>query len=218
MYTSARLSILGHGNEQLPNTIFKQEARSSQLAVVLPGFGYRCNQPLLWYPSRILLSLGADVLWVEYTYDGRQDWAAAGDEEQRAWLFDDVDAATKAVMDNRYERVTVIAKSLGTLALGHLLASKRVPDEAKLVWLTPVLSDPGLRSHLEGTRAPSLVVIGTNDHFYDRQFIEQLRRNEAIETLEIEGADHMLETSRSVVASVDILKCVIEAVQRFVSE
>lgn len=154
---------------------------------------------------------------MEYAYDLRQDWVAAEDDVQRAWLFDDAVAAANAVMGDQYERVTVIAKSLGTLALGHLLATKGVPDEAKMVWLTPVLSDTDLRNQLEHTRSPSLLVIGTNDHFYDGRFVERLRRNKAIEALEIEGADHILETSEGVVASIDILRRVTETVQRFVS-
>lgn len=217
MVTLEELTIIGHGNERLPNSLFKQETRTDHLAVVLPGLSYRCNEPLLWYPSRALVSLGADVLWVEYAYDKRQDWGAADDRERKNWLLEDAVAAMKAAMVDQYERVTIVAKSLGTLALAHLLSTKLVPNEARSVWLTPVLSDTDLRGQLEATRAPSLLVIGSHDLYYDEVFVGQLRRNEAIETLVIEGGDHLLETRQGVVASIDVLKRVMEAVQRFVS-
>lgn len=217
MIASGRLTIIGHGNERLPNSFFKQETRTNHLAVVLPGLSYRCNEPLLWYPSRALVSLGADVLWVEYAYDKRPDWGAADPREQRSWLLEDAVAAMEAAMVQQYERVTLVAKSLGTIALGHLVSSGLVPNETRAVWLTPVLSDPELRNQLETTRTPSLLVIGTLDHYYDEVFLSQLARSEMVETQIVEGGDHLLEAKGSVVDSIGILKRVTEAVLRFVT-
>ena len=218
MYAISRLAINGHESKPLANTFFKQDGGSDHLAIVLPGLSYRCNEPLLWYPSRVLLSLGADILWAEYAYDKVPDWMAANDQAQKTWLFDDASAAFQVVMSRKYERVTIVGKSLGTLAMGHLLTTQKFPESAKAVWLTPVLNDNDLRGQLEAIRLPSLLVIGSKDHYYDEAFLKRLRAKKTVEVQVIEGADHILETKEGVIASVDTLKMVTESVRRFAGQ
>lgn len=212
-----RLKIIGHGDEPLTNTFFRQDAGSGHLAIVFPGLGYRCSGPLLWYPSRILLAHGADVLWAEYAYDLRGDWMASDERGQKAWLFEDATAACRSAMKHGYERVTVVGKSLGTLAMGRLFSTEGFPDKTGAVWLTPVLSDPDLRNHLEATHVPSLLLIGTNDPYYDEGFIRRLRKNPAFEIEIVDGADHSLETRDGVLPSIDILKGAMKTVQGFIA-
>ena len=218
MVNVERLRISGHGDEPVPNSFFRQAGGSDHLAIVLPGLSYRCNQPLLWYPTRALLSSGADVLWVEYAYDLRPDWVTADDQVQRDWLFDDVVAATRSVTETRYERVTLIGKSMGTLALGHVLMTEKIPDRRKAVWLTPVLDDPALRRQLEESNLPSLIVIGSKDHYYDGSFLARLQNKKSFEVEVIRGADHVLETDEGTLVSIDIMKQVMSSFQRFISE
>lgn len=141
----------------------------------------------------------------------------SGARAQKEWLFEDAAAASKAVMDGRYEQVALIGKSLGTLAMGHLLSMEKFPDQTKGVWLTPVLSDSDLRRRLEAASVPSLLVIGTNDHYYDAAFLGGLRTKRATLVMEVDGADHSLEVEGDVIASIDVLKRVVDAVRRFIS-
>lgn len=218
MFSIEKLTISGHRNEPVTNSFFKQEAGAGHLAIVLPGLSYRCDAPLLWYSTKALISLGADVLWVEYAYDLRSDWVESDGRARKDWLFDDAVAATKAAMGARYEQVTFVGKSLGTLAMGHLLSTQKFPDRTKAAWLTPVLSDPDLRRQLEAVRLPSLLVIGAKDHYYDEAFLRRLRANKAVEIQVIRGADHSIETEEGVLASIDNLRLVMNLFQRFVSE
>ncbi len=213
-----KLEIAGHRNEPVANSFFRQPGGSGYLAIFLPGLGYRCTQPLIWYQTRALLSAGADVLWVEYAYDLRPDWMAADDRVRREWLFEDVVAATRAAMKPRYERVVLVGKSLGTVALQHLLKEESLPERTRAAWLTPVLDDPALRRQLEQSSLPSFVVIGSKDHYYDEAFLAKLRNKKSVEVEVIEGADHLLETDEGTLASIDIMKRVTESFERFISE
>lgn len=56
-----RLRMSGYGNGPVLNSFFRQAGGSDDLAIVRRGLSYRCNQPLLWYPTRVLLSSEAGV-------------------------------------------------------------------------------------------------------------------------------------------------------------
>jgi hypothetical protein len=101
MHSFRSLEIAGYRNEPIPNTFFQQEGGADQLAIVLPGVGYTCQMPLLYYPTRLLLSLGMDVLWVEYNYGRRPEYRALSDARQREWLFADVTAACQSALAQR---------------------------------------------------------------------------------------------------------------------
>ena len=152
---------------------------------------------------------------MEYAYDSRPDWMAADDHVQREWLFEDVVAATRTAMKVRYERVVLVGKSLGTVALQHLLKKENFPRRTKAARLTPVLDDPALRRRLEESVLPSCVVIGSNDHYYDEVFLARLRNKKSMELEVIEGADHLLETDEGTLASIDIAKRVTKSFEHF---
>ena len=56
------LSISGYGDKAVPNRFFQQVGFASELVVLLPGLNYSCDLPLLYYPMRLLVERGADVL------------------------------------------------------------------------------------------------------------------------------------------------------------
>ena len=68
------LTINGYHGESVPNHLHRQETETDHLALVLPGFGYSCDMPLLYFTVNHLLEGGADVLQVEYQYNERPDY------------------------------------------------------------------------------------------------------------------------------------------------
>lgn len=142
MYSVNTLEISGYRNQPVPNTFFKQDEETRQVAILLPGWEHTCHMPLLYYPARLLLALGADVLQVEYAYNLRTDFQALPNSERLQWLFTDAAACSAALTQYTYEQVTLIGKSIGTLAMGHLLTTE--PRLAQAVWLTPLLRNDRL--------------------------------------------------------------------------
>ncbi len=215
-YTMASLEIHGYRDEQVPNTFFRQQESSDNLAIVLPGFAYTCDMPLLYYPVLSMLDLDADVLQVEYAYYHRENYRELTDDERAQWLFADVTAACDAALPQRaYAGVTLIGKSIGTRALGHLLSTDARLNHARAVWLTPLLRNAQLRTQMQGGKWSSLFVIGTADPHYDATLLAEVQEATGGDAVVIEGADHSLEIAGNLLASLDALMQVVRAFRKF---
>ena len=141
-YAIESLAIRGQRDEPVPNHFFRQETQADHLAVLLPGYGYTCDMPTLYFTTSHLLDHGADVLQVDYTYSRHPEYGALAESERHRWLLDDVAAAWEAARGQRdYRRLTFVGKSLGTRALPHLLAALPPGQEAHAIWLTPLLRE-----------------------------------------------------------------------------
>jgi predicted alpha/beta-hydrolase family hydrolase len=219
MYSFKTLEIAGYHNEPVSNTFLRQDEAARQVAIVLPGVGYTCHMPLLYYPSQVLLALGMDVLWVEYNYIRRPDYRALSDAEQKQWLFTDVTAACQAALaQHSYQQVTLVGKSLGTVAMSHLLATDARFAQSRRVWLTPVLRNDEVRAQIRHSGPRALVAIGTADPYYDPTYLADLQAAVKSEVVVVDGADHSLEIVGNVQQSLQILQQVTRAIQAFVSK
>ncbi len=133
------LPIRGYRDEAVPNRFHRQDTETDHLALVLPGFGYSCDMPLLYFTVSHLLDRGADVLQVEYDYGRQPDYRALDANARLRWLRADVAAAWQAAVAQRpYRRFTAVGKSLGTRALPELLAAEPRLQDAQTIWFTPV--------------------------------------------------------------------------------
>jgi len=218
MYQIKTLEIRGYRDEPLPHTFYEQEESASEVALLLPGMGYTSHMPLLYYPARMMLSLGADVLGLEYDYNRRKDFMALPGEERKKWLLDDVTRACRTILDaGSYQRITLIGKSLGTRAMGHLLTTEDQLREAHAIWLTPVLRSESLCRQIKEWGRPSLIVIGTADPHYNQAVLDEIQGATDSEMLIVEGADHSLEVGGDVLRSLDAMQQVVHAIQSFVT-
>jgi len=210
------LPIAGYRGEQVPNEFLRQAGRTEHLAVFLPGMGYTCDMPLFYYAESLLVDAGADVLRVEYRYGRRADFRDLPEPEQLNWLLADVSAAYHAGLAQRpYRDVTLIGKSLGTLALGHLLAEDLPPFRSRAVWLTPLLREDGLREQMRRYTGPSLVAIGTADPHYDQIYLNEMPTAPGSKLEVVDDADHSLDIPGDTVASVRAVERVTQALQDF---
>jgi hypothetical protein len=211
------LSASGHGGAPVPLLRFAQSEPTDHLAVMLPGLRSRCEQPLLSLPTQLLRDAGADVLWVRYAYDLQPAWETVSAEERRAWLRADVTAALVAALAHRpYRRITLVAKSLGTAALGHLLdATPWDPATAvSAVWLTPLTRSDLLRRQIAARPVRSLFVVGEADREHDPAGQEEVRAATGGEVLLIPGARHALEGA-DVWQTMAILERILRALAGF---
>jgi len=178
---------------------------------VFPGYGYRCYGPVIYYPSLVLLSLGADVLWVEYEYDKELEYMTVEPAERRLWRLSDANAAVRMALDRHpYERFTLVGKSIGTLVVGDLLSEERRLHSARAIWLTPLLHNEELRDQLERLSNQSLLVSGSADSAYDPEFALRLRKKPNVRLLLLEGADHSLEVPGDPLQSLEALRRLTE--------
>ena len=155
---------------------------------------------------------------VEYAYNRDPTFGAISEAERNAWLSADASAVFGAVAAlGEYERVTVLAKSLGTRALAHVLAAEPPPSIAQAVWLTPLLRDAAVREAIRMTSIPSLVVIGSEDPHYDADVLRDVTEGSAEEPVVIEGADHSFDIGLDPHASFRALDQVLAALDRFLT-
>jgi predicted alpha/beta-hydrolase family hydrolase len=216
MATPTTLTIQGYRDEAVPNRFLRPESAIDQLAVLLPGLGYTLDMPLFYYAENLLLDRGWDVLRVEYAYNTRPEFQTLPKSERDQWLLADTTAAWRAGLTQRtYARVVLIGKSLGTLAMGHLLTTADPLPNAGAVWLTPLLSNEPLRQQIQQYGGPSLFVIGTADPHFDPVVLEQMQVATVGEAVVVRNADHGMDIPGDPIASVRALERVVEALSRF---
>jgi hypothetical protein len=216
MFDTISLQITGNNNQPVPNTFLRQQSATSHLCIILPGYAPPLINPLLQYTSQLLLDLNADVLQVQYEYY-KIDFFKKPAAERDQMLATDVTAACEAVFAQReYEQIIIIGKSLGTLAMGHLLANKRL-RKASCVWLTPLLTNAWLRGRIKQYRPRSLFVIGTADEFYNAGYLTEVCEATNGKSVVIEGANHGLVIPGEVVQSLKALTQIVTAIGEFVA-
>jgi predicted alpha/beta-hydrolase family hydrolase len=218
MATSTTLTIQGYRDEPVPNRLLRPEGAIDHLAVLLPGFGYTLDMPLFYYAENLLQERGWDVLRVEYAYNTRPEFQTLPEQERDRWLLADTTAAWRAGLGQRtYERVVLIGKSLGTLAMGHLLTMGDLPPAVGAVWLTPLLTKERLRQQISRYGGLSLFVIGTADPHFDPVVLEKMQVATTGEAVVVKNADHGMDIPGDPIASVRAVERVVEALGRFLA-
>jgi pimeloyl-ACP methyl ester carboxylesterase len=216
MFTFETLDIAGHQNTPVPHTFLKQKGDTRHLTLLLPGVGYTVHMPLLYYPMRVALDQGADVLRVETMYVKKEGFDALEPAARARWVYDDATAAFRTALAQRpYRRVTLVGKSLGTLAMGHLLETEPDLSRVEAIWLTPLLWNDTLRSQIQRFHPRSLFAAGSADPHYSADYLAEVKDATQAEAIVIEGANHSLEIEGDLVRSLEALRRVMEAVLRF---
>ncbi len=213
-----KIKIKGYNEQPVPHTFIKQESDTDHLALLLPGRGYTTQMPLFFYPALSLTGRGADVLRLDVNYIERDDFQALEMNEQLRWLFAEVVAAYQAGMAQRaYRQVTVIGKSLGTLAMGHLFTTESLPEHTNTVWLTPLVKFDFLRDQIKAFGGRSLFVIGTADSHYDAGALAEIQQATNGQVVTVDGADHGMNIAGDVVGSIKVVAQVTQAIDDFLA-
>lgn len=212
------LEISGFRNEPVPNRFYKQTCDTKHLALFFPGLGYTNQMPVLYYPARLLERMGADVLRVDYAYNQRPEYETLGFSDKMQWLLTDAAAAYQAALKQRpYQKITLAGKSLGTLAVGHLLASAGHQHPIQCLWLTPLLRNERLREQIKNTPHKAFFVIGTADPFYDAGLLKELESATSGKSMAIPDLDHSLEIQTDMGRSLKALQEWIRALEIFLA-
>ncbi len=213
-YSFHKLDIFGYHQEPVPHTFFQQSQASSHVGIVFAGQNLTCQHPTLYYPTRELLLREADTLLVDYCL--RPAFSTFSGEQIKACVEADTIAAYQALFRERtYQQVTLIGKSLGTLAMGYLLLTVPQMPQVRAIWLTPLLKRLELRTQIQQVHPRSLFIIGTEDPHYDAAQLRELKQVTQGETLVIEGADHLLEVPGGIIPSLHVMEQIMQTIQRF---
>jgi hypothetical protein len=208
--------IAGSGVRSFPCSALLHSETASHAGIIFPGLRHTVDRPDLHYAQRILYENGADVFRLEYEY-WRPEYAELSDAEQDACLAADAREAFDFVLSRPYMTLSLVGKSLGTVAMSHLLDDERC-REASCVWETPLLGVAGLTDRIQRHRPRSLFVVGTADAHYDESVLSGLERVMAVRALRVAGADHSLEVPGDLEASLEALRSVVLAVESFVAD
>lgn len=226
---------IGPSEDRVPNRFFRGTVAPVEfsanskpldpwLAMLLPGWSYDCEMPLLAGARRVLQALGADVLAIDYDYPKRGVVSDQASKQLFLTRFHrEVEVALRTgLQQNSYRRLTIVGKSLGTRGLAYLsqmgaFAGARAAGVAQidLVWLTPLLAESEVWEPILKSHDRSLFVIGTADSHYDAAKIGRLSGAGSRSLTVIEGADHALQTSRNLSCDVDELSQALSSIERF---
>lgn len=208
-----QLDITGQDGQPIPNEFLQQPGTASELAVLFPGLRYTCDMPLLHYTTRLLLGRGADVLQMHTDYN-QPDFEAAAPLQRGQRIGADALAGLLAGQSQRpYTRLVLVGKSIGTLAMGFLLAGGTA-EQAATIWLTPLLHQPLLVQAACLCRGPALFAVGEADSTYDPQALDRIRQETGAAAVVLPGANHSLEVPGDLQQSIRHLGTVLEAIAR----
>ncbi len=210
------IEALGYNRQPVPVSMIVHPGATDHLGIILPGYLHTIDMPDLHYAGRILQAAGADVLRVEYAYP-KTDFRQRPQQEQADRLAADVHAACAAGLARRdYKKITLIGKSLGTLAIAHLLEEPRFAA-ASCVWSTPVLASDWLRVQIRKHRPRSLFIIGTADDFYDPALLGELVDATKGKALVLPDVHHGLEIKGDIPGTLAALQRIVDAVRDFIT-
>jgi len=208
--------VVGYNNQKVSNTFISQSNPKGHLGIILPGYRHSADMADLHYAGRILREQGADLLRVEYAYY-QTDYLSQPESGQNQRISEDVFAVCNACLASRsYTKITLVGKSLGTKAMGFLLADERF-QKADCVWSTPPLTTEWLYSRIEQIHPRSLFIIGTADEYYKPEMLKHLVNVTSGQALVIEDANHGLEIPESIPRTLTALGQIVQALQKFLS-
>ena len=211
-----QLTIKGYNNRSLRNTLFRQSTDTQKVAIVFPGLAYNSQMPLLHYTIKTMIDSGLNVLAVDYDYSNNPDFLKESQKTRSDWLIEDVEASLRVITEKERQEVVCLAgKSLGTLALGHLLETHEDLRDTKTIWLTPLIKNPELLEQMLAYMKDAILVIGAKDPHFDRDIIERLNATTQLGGIIIEEADHSLEIEGDVTKSLRVLMQIVSVLQHF---
>lgn len=173
-----------------------------KLIVFFPGAGYGLDCPLLYYADFIYETKGFDRIHMNYQsiLSNRELSLENKLTKIREYVYEQVKDIDFAL----YDEVVFLSKSIGAVEAGIL--AKKIGINVVQIFITPI------EDAIPYCNADCCVVIGTEDKAY-RAYREYCDAN-CIKALFVEGANHSLEVEGQPHQSIDILKIVMQFIER----
>ncbi|MCR5798199.1 hypothetical protein [Eubacterium xylanophilum] len=176
---------------------------SNKLAIVLPGFRYSKDCPLLYYPAMKYKKMGYEILAI----DDYGSCDMKGNPEQ--FISDSLDYIAPVLDEidfNSFDEVVFIAKSVGT-ALAPRIEDKYKINNAVHIMLTPI--DATIQ-YMTDDRIIKYIVSGTEDEWISLMSLTQACMEYDLNLNIISDVGHRLEDSNNLERTIGILKEILE--------
>jgi hypothetical protein len=183
------------------------ERDPDRVALLIPGYQYSPERPLLHFARAVFLRYGwttQEVWWHERPPEQAGQELPAWSAQLRTYVRDHVG---RALDRETAPRIALAGKSMGAFA-ATLAADRNLPG----IWLTPVLRESELPGDLRRSAAPFLLVGSSADPSWD----PELARGFGQPWYEVPDADHGMETDDDPVHSAEVLRQVTAAMDSFV--
>lgn len=208
----AKHRVIGTNGITVPYSLLHSDTTSNKLVILLPGYGYTNDSPMFRYTTSLCLENGLDILEVNYNYrDERYDSVD---------LTEAIKHDVRLVIDhvlktNSYESYILVGKSIGTIAVANE-RSREAFHDAKLIWLTPLLTNDEVYESMLPHQGEQLIMIGTADQYYVEERIESLDDRESIDLFTIDDMNHSLEFMGSTFQSLRLLEILLRHIEKFI--
>lgn len=180
----------------------------SHLAIVFPGRAYSHDHPVLLTLSLALAAMNATIEPIEYSVLVDEDPKNDGPFQDA--VRRDVE---RLLAQHDPDRLTLVGKSLGTLAMAEVARSVNVPIRTDAIWLTPIFGDDDTFEAALRCEWASLYVVGLADSYHVPERQAELRGT----TVELEGVGHGLLVDRDAARTIDTWRSILDAATRFLS-
>jgi esterase/lipase len=177
---------------------------NSRLVVMLPGLGYTVDAPLMHYLRNIAWHNNFDVLSVKYGFQVAQTRYEA---QYQATITQESRQAIEQALAKGYKELILVGKSLGT-PMAAVLAN-HFSQTTKLLLLTPIRD-----SHTIAPNISTLAIIGTSDPRYEEGLALD---TDMLRWKVYEGLNHSLEISGDILASISIMRDMMETCENFLN-
>ena len=181
-----------------------------RLAVVFPGIGYHKDKPLLYYATKLVQSMGFEVIHIEYHDMPQKIRGDAAMMKKAAELaYEQAEEQLENVDFSDCEEILFVGKSIGTVVMAKYASEHKTA--ARQVWYTPV------EATFSFAADKVTAFIGDADPWSDVDVVKEKAKNLGIELFSYPGCNHSLETG-DVRRDTEIIHEVMSLTQDFVAK
>lgn len=191
------IALTGSKDHHFSIEVSEENAGASRMALLLPGVGYRLENPIFYFARQLLIDQGYTVAGANYAYDKVEGFRDFEFDEIMRILADDAAIIGEAIADlPDHDELLVVGKSLGTVLMANML-KQGLLLKAHLAWLTPSSKVEAVADQIMANAQKSFVCIGTADKGYDEKKYAEFAQAGATVSL-VKDLAHVLECDNDV--------------------
>lgn len=192
----------------------------SKIAVLIPGIGYTCDRPLLYFAGKLAQNNGYQIIRLSFKHLGGKK-KLIGNEKKMKKVFEHALEQTKEQLDidelAKADEVLFISKSVGTAVAaaydaGHRSRFTSAGTIVRHIYFTPVAGTFAFMRPESG-----IAFHGTSDPWVEHQLVVNACMEKNVPLYITENANHSLETG-DVMADLETLQKTMQITASFICQ